>query len=354
MVAYSSASCARGSSVPCEQSQSRAPSWGTSSCHCKNASCIFLHLLASSSRCRSSAVGGHQYAANSVVTAAAAVAEASPAPLEAPINGFAGNEPADSSPEPKRIDRPIRVADKPAANALTRRLETVSLPQHDGSFACMYAFICFVNEAMGCKHKVAKRPAAGHESASGGIGTGNWHICMFTSDTSSVGVAAPLQAPQTLIRASTNSDQHTYKTIATIATAQKQLKQPSKVLLYVPFTKSSTFTALVLPASDSVLQNPTNSSSSPSNAPKLTVKASTDAKALANTLTFDLIKKGSAELLSAGAAATAKAAAALTIVREQLLSRGYEVGVLPRFNEGQGKEQQVGSCRTFLPPMMSQ
>lgn len=159
-----------------------------------------------------------------------------------------------------------------------------------------------------------------------------------------------LQTPQTLIRASTNSDQHTYKTITTIATAQKQLKQPNKVLLYVPFTKSSTFTALVLPASDSILKNPTTisgGSSSSGSVHKLTIKASTDAKALANTLTFDLIKKGSAVLLSAGAAATAKAAAALTLVREQLLSRGYEVGVLPRFDEGQGKEKQVSNCRVI-------
>lgn len=156
-----------------------------------------------------------------------------------------------------------------------------------------------------------------------------------------------LQTPQTIIRAVSNSDQHTYKTITTIATAQKQLKQPGQVLLYVPFTKATIFTALVLPVSDAVQQHTAlNFSSSSGNASTLSVKANTNSKALANTLTFDLIKKGPVTLTSAGAAAAAKAAAALALVREQMLTRGYELGVLPRFAEGPGRDTQV--CVTAL------
>lgn len=132
----------------------------------------------------------------------------------------------------------------------------------------------------------------------------------------------------------TSSEQHTYKTIATVASAQGTLNLPGQVLLYVPFTKGRSFTAIVLTTSSRVLQAGGSGS-----IPRLQVRANTSAEALAKTLSFDLIKHGSAMLDSSGAAATAKAAAALQLVRQQLLSRGYEVGVVPRF-----EERKVGSC----------
>jgi stage V sporulation protein SpoVS len=146
-----------------------------------------------------------------------------------------------------------------------------------------------------------------------------------------------LQVPQTTLRAYTNSEQHTYKAISTVAIAQGQLKDPSKVLLYVPFTKSRSFTAIVLPTSSRVQQRSAALSSAnaagSSTIPRLQVKRSTDADALAKTLSFDLVKHGSVVLESSGAGATAQAAAALQTVRQQMLSRGYELGVVPRFEE---------------------
>lgn len=143
--------------------------------------------------------------------------------------------------------------------------------------------------------------------------------------------------PQTTLRAISNSEQHTYKAITTVAIAQGQLTDPSKVLLYVPFTKSRAFTAIVLPTSSRVLQRSATlggaNTSSSSSIPRLQVKRDTDADALAKTLSFELIKHGTASLESSGAAATAHAAAAVQAVRQQMLSRGYELGVVPRFEE---------------------
>jgi stage V sporulation protein SpoVS len=143
-----------------------------------------------------------------------------------------------------------------------------------------------------------------------------------------------MQAPQTLIRAQSSGSNHAYRAVTTIAAAQDGLQQPGKVLLYVPFTKSSAFTAIVLPASDTVEQVSPNT-------PTLTVAESTNAKELANKLSYGLIKQGGAVLLSAGAAAAAKTVQALLIVRQQLLGRGYEVGVLPRFQLGRRTDDPV-------------
>jgi stage V sporulation protein SpoVS len=146
-----------------------------------------------------------------------------------------------------------------------------------------------------------------------------------------------LQVPQTVLRAISNSEQHTYKAVSTVAIAQGLQKDPSRVLLYVPFTKSRAFTAIVLPTSSRVLQRSAAlggaSAAGSSIIPRLQVKRDTDAEALTKTLSFDLIKHGSVVLESSGAAATAHAAAALQAVRQQMLSRGYELGVVPRFEE---------------------
>ncbi|KAF6263315.1 hypothetical protein COO60DRAFT_1635331 [Scenedesmus sp. NREL 46B-D3] len=118
---------------------------------------------------------------------------------------------------------------------------------------------------------------------------------------------------------------------------QGQLEDPSKVLLYVPFTKSRSFTAIVLPTSSRVQQRSaalgSANTAGSSSIPRLQVKRGTDAAALARTLSFDLIKHGSVVVESSGAAATAQAAAALQAVRQQMLTRGYELGVVPRFEE---------------------
>lgn len=150
------------------------------------------------------------------------------------------------------------------------------------------------------------------------------------------------QVPQTTLRAMSSSEQHTYKAISTVAIAQGLLQDPTKVLLYVPFTKCKAFTAIVLPTSSRVQQrsaalsassSAAGSSSSSGSITRLQVKRDTDADALAKTLSFELVKHGSAVLESSGAAATTAAAAALQAVRQQMLTRGYELGVMPRFEE---------------------
>lgn len=156
-------------------------------------------------------------------------------------------------------------------------------------------------------------------------------------------------APQTLVRAAARSDAGAYRVLSTIASAQCSFPgAPSRALLYVPFTKSSAFTALVLPTSVAAIGASgevaaASGEGSPSSA-ALIVNATTDPDSLASTLRRELVRGGNAVLASAGAAASARAAAALVAVRAALLPRGYEVGVVPRFVEQVSGDDVVRWC----------
>lgn len=144
-----------------------------------------------------------------------------------------------------------------------------------------------------------------------------------------------LQVPEAVLRAGRSDDATTYKAVAAVASAQRQLSAHNKVAVYVPYTKASRFTAQLLTADASILDS---ISTQP-----LTAKSGTDAAALGNTLAFALLRDGGATVASAGAAATAKAAEAMRVARALLLKKGFEIGVVPQFAESIGSTgQQVG------------
>lgn len=145
-------------------------------------------------------------------------------------------------------------------------------------------------------------------------------------------VHAVLQVPQAVLRAGKPDDATTYRAVAAVASAQKQLALSNKVAVYVPYTKATRFTAQLLTADASILDTITTA--------PLTVKASTDAAALGNTLAFTLLRDGGATVASAGAAATAKAAEALRVARALLLKKGFEIGVVPQFADSIGNQGQ--------------
>lgn len=145
------------------------------------------------------------------------------------------------------------------------------------------------------------------------------------------------QVPQAVLRAGRPDDATTYRAVAAVASAQKQLAASNKVAVYVPYTKAARFTAQLLTADASILDTITTT--------PLTVRASTDAAALGNTLAFTLLREGGATVASAGASATAKAAEALRVARALLLKKGFEIGVVPRFADSIGNQgQQVSSA----------
>lgn len=161
--------------------------------------------------------------------------------------------------------------------------------------------------------------------------------------------------PEAVLRASRPDDATTYKALTAVASAQTKLAASGKVVVYVPYTKASKFTAQLVTASAAITDRITE--------PPLVVKASTDAAMLGNTLAFELVKHGGATLCSAGASASSKAAEALRVARSQVLRKGYEIGVVPQFVAGvgaRGSEVSLGdtpfsSCqhsRMYTPPVM--
>jgi stage V sporulation protein SpoVS len=140
-----------------------------------------------------------------------------------------------------------------------------------------------------------------------------------------------------VLRASRPDDITTYKAVAAVAAAQKQLSQAGKVAVYVPYTKASRFTAQLVTADATITDSITTE--------PLTVKANTDAAALGNTLAFALLRDGGATVGSAGAAATAKAAEAMRVARALLIKKGFEIGVVPKFAESVGSNGDQVSSR---------
>lgn len=146
------------------------------------------------------------------------------------------------------------------------------------------------------------------------------------------GCGCALQVPQAVLRAGRPDDATTYKAVAAVASAQKQLSATNRVAVYVPYTKASRFTAQLVTADASITDIITTQ--------PLTARANTDAAALGATLAFALLRDGGATVASAGAAATAKAAEALRVARALLLKKGFEIGSVPQFAESIGSNGQ--------------
>lgn len=147
-----------------------------------------------------------------------------------------------------------------------------------------------------------------------------------------------VQEPQAVLRAAQADDVNTYRALTAVASAQKQLAASDRVVVYVPYTKASRFTAQIVTADAAVTASLTEK--------PLVVRGTTDAAALGNIVAFEVVKHGGATLLSAGPVATAKAAEALRVARGQLLRKGYEIGVVPRFILAGNSGEEVGTDST--------
>lgn len=98
-----------------------------------------------------------------------------------------------------------------------------------------------------------------------------------------------------MLRAASPDDNATYKAVTAVAAAQAQLAASNRVVVYVPYTRASQFTAQLLTADASVVARGAGSSREP-----LVAKSTTDAAALGNTLAFALLREGGASVASAG------------------------------------------------------